>query len=47
MMVSSSETLIAGFAMTDSNHEINFYAITVEDARRPCPIRPMAVRTVP
>ncbi len=43
MMVSSSETLIAGFAMTVSNHEINFYAITVENARRPCPMRPMAV----
>ena len=43
MMVSSSEMLIAGFAMTDSNHEINFYAITVENARRPCPMRPMAV----
>ena len=43
MMVSSSETLIAGFAMTVSNPEINFYTITVENARRPCPMRPMAV----
>ena len=43
MMVSSSETLIAGFAMTVSNHEINFYAIPAENARRPCPMRPMAV----
>ena len=43
MMVSSSEMLIAGFAMTVSNPEINFYAITVENARRPCPMRPMAV----
>ena len=43
MMVSSSETLIAGFAMTVSNPEINFMAITVENARRPCPMRPMAV----
>ena len=43
MMVSSSESLIAGFAMTDSNHEINFYAITVENARCLCPMRPMAV----
>jgi len=43
MMVSRRETLIAGFAMTVSNLEINFYAITVENARRPCPMRPMAV----
>ena len=43
MMVSRRETLIAGFAMTVSNPEINFYAITVENACRPCPMRPMAV----
>ena len=43
MMVSSSETLIAWFAMTVSNPEINFYAITVENARCLCPMRPMAV----
>ena len=43
MMVSRRETLIAGFAMTVSNPEINFYAIAGENARRPCPIRPMAV----
>ena len=41
--VSGCETLIAGFAMTVSNPEINFYTITVENARRPCPMRPMAV----
>ena len=29
--------------MTVSNPEINFYAIIVENARRPCPMRPMAV----
>ena len=44
MMVSRRETLIAGFAMTVSNPEINFYAITVENARCPCPMRPMAAR---
>lgn len=43
MMVSSSEMLIAGFAMTVSNHEINFMVITAEKARRPCSMRPMAV----
>ena len=43
MMVSSSETLIAGFAMMVSNHEIIFMGITVENARCPCPMRPMAV----
>lgn len=43
MMVSSSETLIAGFAMMVSNHEINFMVITAEKARRPCPMLPMAV----
>ncbi len=43
MMGSSSETLIAGFAMMVSNPEINFYAITAENARRPCPMLPMAV----
>ena len=43
MMVSSSETLIAGFAMTVSNHEIIFMVITAENARCPCPMRPMAV----
>ena len=43
MMVSSSETLIAGFAMMVSNHEINFMVITGENARCPCPMRPMAV----
>ena len=43
MMVSSSEMLIAGFAMTVSNHEINFMVITVEKARRPCSMRPMSV----
>lgn len=43
MMVSYCETLIAGFAMTVSNHEINFYAIAGENAHRPCPMRPMAV----
>lgn len=43
MMVSSSETLIAEFAMMVSNHEINFMVITVENARRPCPMLPMAV----
>lgn len=43
MMVSYIETLIAGFAMTVSNPEINFYAITVENARCLCPMRPMAV----
>lgn len=43
MMVSSSETLIAGFAMMVSNHEINYMVITAENARCPCPMRPMAV----
>lgn len=43
MMVSSSETLIAGFAMMVSNHEIIFMVITGENARCPCPMRPMAV----
>ena len=43
MMVSSSETLIAGFAMMVSNHEINFMVITGENARCPCPMRPMSV----
>ena len=43
MMVSSSEMLIAGFAMMVSNHEINFMVITAEKARCPCPMLPMAV----
>ena len=43
MMVSSSETLIAGFAMMVSNHEIIFMVITGENARCLCPMRPMAV----
>lgn len=43
MMVSSSETLIAGFAMMVSNHEIIFMVITAENARCPCPMLPMAV----